>query len=141
MRGIGDILSAPLTLPKLGIIIVHPGIAMPTPPVFKALGLTPGERCAAGAASGPVPDEREALLVWLAGERNDLEPPATSIAPAIADVIRAIAALPGCRLARMSGSGSACFGLFDTEAAAAAAVHGLAAAHPGWWARASSIGE
>jgi 4-diphosphocytidyl-2-C-methyl-D-erythritol kinase len=140
MRGIGDILSAPLALPKLGIIIVHPGIAMPTPPVFKALGLTPGERCAAGTASGPVPDEREALLAWLAGERNDLEPPAIGIAPAIADVIRAIAALPGCRLARMSGSGSACFGLFDTEAAAAAAAGGLAEAHPGWWARASSIG-
>jgi 4-diphosphocytidyl-2-C-methyl-D-erythritol kinase len=141
MRGIGDILSGPLALPKLGIIIVHPGIAMPTPPVFKALGLTPGERCAGGgAASGPIPDEREALLAWLAGERNDLERPATGIAPAIADVIDAIAALPGCRLARMSGSGSACFGLFDTEAAATAALPGLAVAHPGWWARASSIG-
>ena len=140
MRGIGDILSAPLALPKLGIIIVHPGIAMPTPPVFKALGLAPGERCAAGEASCPVPQEREALLAWLAGERNDLEPPAIGIAPAINDVIRAIAALPGCRLARMSGSGSACFGLFDTEAAAAAAVGGLSEAHPGWWARAASIG-
>jgi 4-diphosphocytidyl-2-C-methyl-D-erythritol kinase len=140
MRGIGDILSAPLALPKLGIIIVHPGIAMPTPPVFKALGLTPGERFASGEAAGPVPEEREALLAWLAGERNDLEPPAISIAPAIKDVIGAIAALPGCRLARMSGSGSACFGLFDTEEAAAAALPGLAQAHPGWWARAASIG-
>jgi 4-diphosphocytidyl-2-C-methyl-D-erythritol kinase len=140
MRGIGDILSTPLTLPKLGIIIVHPGIAMPTPPVFKALGLAPGERCASVGASSPVPQEREALLAWLAGERNDLEPPAIGIAPAIAEVIRALAALPGCRLARMSGSGSACFGLFDTEEAAAAAVPGLAQAHPGWWARASSIG-
>jgi 4-diphosphocytidyl-2-C-methyl-D-erythritol kinase len=140
MRGIGDILSAPLALPKLGMIIVHPGIAMPTPPVFKALGLTPGERCSGGRASGAVPDEREALLAWLAGERNDLEPPAIGIAPAIADVLGAIAALPGCRLARMSGSGSACFGLFDTEAAAAVVRHGLAEAHPGWWARATSIG-
>jgi 4-diphosphocytidyl-2-C-methyl-D-erythritol kinase len=141
MRGIGDILSAPLALPRLGIIIVHPGIAMPTPPVFKALGLTPGERFAAGEASGPVPQEREALFAWLAGERNDLEPPAIGIAPAIKDVIRAIAALPGCRLARMSGSGSACFGLFDTETVAAAAVRDLAEAHPGWWARAAGIGR
>ncbi len=140
MRGIGDILSAPLALPKLGIIIVHPGIAMPTPPVFKALGLAPGERCATSEAAGPVPQEREALLAWLAGERNDLEPPAIGIAPAIKDVIHAIAALPGCRLARMSGSGSACFGLFDTEEAAAAAVRSLSEAHPGWWARAAGIG-
>src|SRR5712691_11428790 len=47
MCGIGEILSAPLTIPKLGILIVHPGIAVPTGPVFKALGLAPGERYAA----------------------------------------------------------------------------------------------
>ncbi|MBV9971013.1 MAG: 4-(cytidine 5'-diphospho)-2-C-methyl-D-erythritol kinase [Xanthobacteraceae bacterium] len=140
MRGIGDILSVPLPLPELGIVIVHPGIAMPTPPVFKALGLSPGERCTAGEPSGPVPEQREALLTWLAGERNDLEPPAIGIAPEIEEVIRALAVLPGCRLARMSGSGSACFGLFDTAAAAAAAARRLAKAHPAWWARAAIIG-
>jgi 4-diphosphocytidyl-2-C-methyl-D-erythritol kinase len=140
MRGIGDILSTPVTLPKLGIVIVHPGITMPTPPVFAALGLRPGERRAAQPVSTAVPGEREALLAWLATERNDLEAPAISIAPAIAEVLRAIAALPGCQLARMSGSGSACFGLFDAESAAEAAAGRLAKAQPGWWARASSIG-
>jgi len=44
MRGIGEILSAPLAVPKLGVLIVHPGFALPTGPVFKALGLAPGER-------------------------------------------------------------------------------------------------
>jgi 4-diphosphocytidyl-2-C-methyl-D-erythritol kinase len=140
MRGIGDILSAPVTLPKLGIVIVHPGVAMPTPPVFAALGLRHGERRAAQPASGVAPGEREALLAWLETERNDLEAPAISIAPAIAEVLRMIAALPGCRLARMSGSGSACFGLFDTVPAAEAAAGRLARTQPDWWARASSIG-
>ncbi len=138
MRGIGDILSAPVALPKLGIVIVHPGVAMPTPPVFAALGLRRGERCASPPAA-TVPDERDALLHWLATERNDLEAPAISIAPIIAEVLRAIAALPGCRLVRMSGSGSACFGLFDDEPAATAAGR-LAAERSGWWVQASHVG-
>jgi 4-diphosphocytidyl-2-C-methyl-D-erythritol kinase len=139
MRGIGDILSAPVALPKLGIVIVHPGVAMPTPPVFAALGLRHGERCPAQSTSA-MPGERGALLGWLAAERNDLEAPAISIAPAIAEVLRMIAALPGCRLARMSGSGSACFGLFDDEPAAATAAGCLATAKTEWWVEASSIG-
>jgi 4-diphosphocytidyl-2-C-methyl-D-erythritol kinase len=88
-----------------------------------------------------VPGECDALLRWLTAQRNDLEAPAIGIAPAIAEVLRMIAALPECRLARMSGSGSACFGLFDTERAATAAARALAKAQPDWWARASSIGE
>jgi 4-diphosphocytidyl-2-C-methyl-D-erythritol kinase len=140
MCGIGDILSAPVALPKLGILIVHPGVAMPTPPVFAALGLRHGERCPAQPVAAAVPGERDALLGWLAAERNDLEAPAISIAPTIAEVLRMIAALPGCRLARMSGSGSACFGLFDDEPAATAAAGRLAKAQPEWWVQASSIG-
>jgi 4-diphosphocytidyl-2-C-methyl-D-erythritol kinase len=140
MRGIGDFLSEPLALPKLGILIVHPGIAMPTPPVFAALGLERGEHRPAEPSSGAVPSEQDALLSWLATQRNDLEAPAISIAPVIAEVLRAIAALPGCGIARMSGSGSACFGLFDGADGATAALHELAQARPDWWARASSIG-
>src|SRR6516165_777117 len=79
MRGIGDILSDPLMLPKLGILIVHPGVAMPTPPVFAALGFARGERRAAEPGAGVVPSERGALLRWLAAGRNDLEAPAISI--------------------------------------------------------------
>jgi 4-diphosphocytidyl-2-C-methyl-D-erythritol kinase len=113
---------------------------MSTAPVFAALGLRHGERCPARPASAAVPDERDALLRWLAAGRNDLEAPAISIAPAIAEVLRMIGTLPGCRLARMSGSGSACFGLFDDEEAAASAAGRLAKAQTGWWVRASSIG-
>jgi 4-diphosphocytidyl-2-C-methyl-D-erythritol kinase len=178
MRGIGEILSAPMVLPKLGILIVHPGLALPTGPVFKALGLAPGEQLAArsppcspppcGEGSGvgvggggtavlhgttphpsPPPQggretqapNRDALLAWLASERNDLEKAAISIVPEIADVLSAIAGLAGCRLARMSGSGSACFGLFDSARATTAAAKRLAAARPSWWVRAGLLGS
>jgi 4-diphosphocytidyl-2-C-methyl-D-erythritol kinase len=159
MRGIGEVLSGPVALPPLGILVVHPGFALPTGPVFKALGLAPGEKLttpgktADGRERGrPArPDEDaggtpaipealpEALLGWLASERNDLEPPAISIAPAVAGVLDAIAALPGCRLARMSGSGSACFGLFDGGDAAGAAAQQVGAVQPSWWVRAGLL--
>jgi 4-diphosphocytidyl-2-C-methyl-D-erythritol kinase len=152
MRGIGDVLSAPLALPALGIVIVHPGVAVPTGEVFKALGLAPGERLAAPAPAveppwteicpgKPEEDAREALLAWLAHQSNDLEAAAIAVAPAIADVLGALAELPGCRLARMSGSGSACFGLFDTARAAAAAARRLALVQPEWWVRAGDLGR
>jgi 4-diphosphocytidyl-2-C-methyl-D-erythritol kinase len=141
MRGIGEILSAPLVLPQLGILIVHPGLALPTGPVFKALGLAPGEEYAKApspSSSSEAPN-RDTLLAWLASERNDLEKAAISIVPEIADVLSAIAGLAGCRLARMSGSGSACFGLFDSGRAAAAAARRLAASRPSWWVRADLL--
>jgi 4-diphosphocytidyl-2-C-methyl-D-erythritol kinase len=76
----------------------------------------------------------------LAAHGNDLEAAAIRLAPAVADLIAALRALPGCRLARMSGSGSACFALFTGSRAAAAAARSLAAAHPDWWVQASALG-
>ncbi len=146
MRGIGEILSAPAMLPQLGIVIIHPGFALPTGPVFKALGLAPGQPYTGrGSRSGgvppPLPPERESLLAWLACEHNDLEAPAIATAPAVAGVLAVIAGLACCRLARMSGSGSACFGLFnDGEVAATAAKH-VASTQPSWWVRAGVLGS
>ena len=151
MTGIGDVLSAPVSLPRLGIVLVHPGVAVPTGEVFKALKLAPGERrdprsgeteagSWVGSEATKIPAEREAFLAWLAGKPNDLESAAIAHAPVIATVLAEIAGLSGCRLARMSGSGSACFGLFDSARAATIAARTLAAAHPDWWVRAGSIG-
>ncbi|MFN2330169.1 MAG: hypothetical protein ABR612_14770, partial [Chromatocurvus sp.] len=65
--------------------------------------------------------------------RNDLEVPATAEAPVIADVLRQIAATPDCRLARMSGSGATCFGLYPDPQSAREAAETLTRENPDWW--------
>jgi 4-diphosphocytidyl-2-C-methyl-D-erythritol kinase len=73
------------------------------------------------------------MAAFLRAMRNDLQPAAIGIAPVIADVVAALAAQPGCLLARMSGSGATCFGLFADAAAAALAAQSLQRQQPGWW--------
>jgi 4-diphosphocytidyl-2-C-methyl-D-erythritol kinase len=149
MRGTGDILSPPLVLPKVSAVLINPRVSAPTAAVFAAYSATPhdGETAAdpatalAGRATSqdhmPTVDD---LIAALAQSRNDLEAPATLLHPIIAEVLAALRALPGCRLARMSGSGATCFALFDTDAEAAEAARTLAARAPRWWVRAVSLG-
>jgi 4-diphosphocytidyl-2-C-methyl-D-erythritol kinase len=145
MRGVGDVLSAPLDLPRLFAVLVNPGVAVSTRDVFAALNLASVP--ASGGASSPTPlvsegwgGEPTAFVAALARERNDLEAPAIELEPAIANVLAVLQALPGCRLARMSGSGATCFGLFPTNAAAAAAARTLRVGYPQWWVRATMLG-
>ena len=44
MAGIGERLGAALTLPPLFALLVNPGVPVDTAPVFRALGLQPGQR-------------------------------------------------------------------------------------------------
>jgi 4-diphosphocytidyl-2-C-methyl-D-erythritol kinase len=134
MRGIGDVLSAPLDLPPLPAVLVNPGVPVPTKDVFGKLGLSPGEtRGLATEIQAGQLKSRDALLAYLGSQPNDLEAPAIAIQPVIVEVLAAIAGQPACLLSRMSGSGATCFGLFASEAAATAAAQSLASAHPKWW--------
>lgn len=131
MRGIGDILSEPLSLPRLCALLINPGIALPTKLVFSGWKADRSQPTPS-ATMNEMPDTQH-LLDWLAREANDLEPPALALAPAIADVLSALRENAGCRLARMSGSGATCFALFLSAAEAAAAARRLRAQFPQWW--------
>ena len=82
-----------------------------------------------------------ALLRFLETTRNDLEAPARALGPAISDVLEAISAQEGTLLARMSGSGATCFGLFASDEQAKRAAEAVSAAQPGWWVCATSIAQ
>jgi 4-diphosphocytidyl-2-C-methyl-D-erythritol kinase len=131
MTGIGEVLAPlPHALPPTWLVLVNPGVPVPTPLVFKALTQkdNPG-----------LPDDlplwanADQMAAFLRATRNDLEAPAIGIAPVIAEVKAALAAQPGCLVARMSGSGATCFGLFAGAAGAAHAAHALRLQQPGWW--------
>ena len=118
MAGIGEALSAPPRLPPCGALLVNPGVPVPTGPVFAA------RRGPFSAASpiGEAPHDASALAALLGSRCNELEQPARSQVPEIGLVLARLAEAPGCLLARMSGSGGTCFGLFEDEAAAAHAA-------------------
>lgn len=140
MRGIGDILSEPLALPLLPAVLVNPGIAVATKEVFAGWASAPGSSPAAALAPLAKLSMREDLLHFLIAQANDLERPAITLAPVIADVLAALGALPGCDLARMSGSGATCFGLFASASAATEAGQGLSSRYPQWWVCATTLG-
>lgn len=128
MGGVGEILTAAPRLPPFGMVLANPGLGVATPAVFRARAGAPFTPAATLPPAWPT---AAAMASDLAALGNDLQAPAISLCPAIADVLAALAALPGCLLARMSGSGATCFALFpdaDTARAAAARL-----AHPGWW--------
>ena len=126
-------------MPRVPAVLVHPGAALATGDVFAALRQQAGTSRPAGSLAD-LPLEVPALIAALSRYGNDLEAPAIRLMPAIADVLAALREQQECGLARMSGSGSACFGLFPTRAAAVAAAKVLDREHRGWWIKVTAIG-
>ena len=130
MRGTGEETAPVADLPPVWAVLVNPRVHVATPRVFEAL---------TQKSNPPMPDTLprfdtdRALMRWLAEMRNDLEGPAISLAPQIAQVLRAISGTDGVYLSRMSGSGGTCFGLYDNQGLAELAARNLQQAHPGWW--------
>lgn len=134
--GVGEILT-PLQgdLPQTPVVLVNPRVAVATPPVFKA---RTGPFSMPAPIDGRIPDQLR-LAALLAKRSNDLSKPAESLFPVIEDVRFVLESVPGNLLARMSGSGATCFGLFDSEQTARdGAVH-IASERPDWWVVATRL--
>ncbi|HET7848224.1 MAG TPA: 4-(cytidine 5'-diphospho)-2-C-methyl-D-erythritol kinase [Pseudolabrys sp.] len=135
MSGIGDVLHEPIRLTPLPAVLVNPRTAVPTRDVFAKFD--PADSTRKYLLDPPA--GFEPLVDFLSAYGNDLNRAAIACAPVIADVLVALRALPGCRLARMSGSGATCFGLFKTEGEAEAAASKLSAVREDWWVQAAVL--
>ena len=134
--GIGTELHPTTGLPRLSLVLVNPGIAVSTPDVFKALSRREN------AALPEVPETADlgTFCDYLTTCRNDLEETAIGLSPAIADTLAQLNETDGCRLARMSGSGATCYGVYASDQAATNAAQSLKAARPDWWITATQSG-
>jgi 4-diphosphocytidyl-2-C-methyl-D-erythritol kinase len=136
MRGVGDELGPLIALPPLLGLLVNPGEPVETKAVFARMKIAPGEATGFGGHPEFYPNmPAEALAAALRKGRNDMEAAACLLAPLIGDVLAVLSAAPGCRLARMSGSGATCFALFKDCRSAARAKKAILRAHPYWWAK------
>ena len=138
LRGVGERLDPVRGLPEIPLVLANPRRPLPTGRVFAALDpdlpRPPREEGLPARAS------LTRLVAWLLDTRNDLEAPAIELEPAVAEALGLLRAEPDCWLARMSGSGATCFGVFTRPEAAEAAAERLRAARPGWWIAATRAG-
>ena len=133
MRGIGEQI-VPLTTPvSLHAVIAKPAEGLSTAEVFARLRFD-------GSGNGGLDALPDVVTVEaLAALRNDLELPAAGLLPGIGPLCRTLRACDGAMLARMTGSGSACFALFATAAEAGRAAAGLRKEDPELWVRAARL--
>jgi 4-diphosphocytidyl-2-C-methyl-D-erythritol kinase len=138
MEGIGERVTPLADLPAVPLLLVNPRIPLATPAVYRIFR----EQHAIATAARPKPagpfGDMGALIAALKQTQNDLEPPAIALCPEIGRVLTALKE-SGAALARMSGSGASCFGLFTDRAKAAAAHKNLQAMAPHWWVAESAI--
>jgi 4-diphosphocytidyl-2-C-methyl-D-erythritol kinase len=117
-----DLMSVDLRIAGTPVLLVNPRMPLSTASVFKAWD----------------GNDRGALGDWRAG-RNDLEPPACALVPAIGEILDWLRRFPNVTLARMSGSGATCFALFDNVEACDLAAFAGSRDRPDWWFMASTL--
>jgi 4-diphosphocytidyl-2-C-methyl-D-erythritol kinase len=140
MTGRGEKVADIRGMPACAVLLVNPGIQLPTASVYGALDTTP--LFGGTDAFAAVPDfggSFERLVFYTAPRCNTLEAAALRLAPIIGDVLAALKRLDGARLVRLAGSGPTCYALFATEDAATSAAASLLAVHPTWWVAATIL--
>jgi len=134
VSGMGEILSPAPELPAFSLVLVNPGIEVPTKRIFNTISVR------SGTVPPPFPPRFESartFAMFLDGLFNDLAAPAKAIAPVIMSAEGALVATEGCLIARMSGSGATCVGLYEKDEDAVAAAAKIGQANPSWWVKAA----
>ena len=113
---------------KLNLIIVYPGIVCSTKKIYNK------NKIRSKRPNFPINFKNNLRLIeYLKRENNDLEKAAISIYPKINEIINYIKSQKGCHFSRISGSGSACIGIFSNMKQAIRAQKRIKFKYPNYW--------
>jgi 4-diphosphocytidyl-2-C-methyl-D-erythritol kinase len=137
MRGTGERLDDALT-PDLHAVLVNPGVVLDTRRVYERFDQMASKRTFS-EMEPPSPTELQHFVSALSGYRNDLEAAAMALCPDVKRALTMLKAERGCLLARMSGSGPTCFGIYESDQAAESAAKNIASRKRKYWVRATTL--
>lgn len=133
MAGIGELITPIKNMASLSAVLVCPNISVATSSVFHAITHKDNPPISSSL-------DGQDLSAFLHQQRNDLENPSIALVPDIGQCLDQIKQ-EGASLARMSGSGATCFGLFGNDVAAQNAAQSLSSSYPNWWVKACTLGR
>jgi 4-diphosphocytidyl-2-C-methyl-D-erythritol kinase len=130
-------------LPALDAVLVNPMTAVSADKTTRVFALLNAPALREGSEDAPVAlagyRDRDDLLELMRRLGNDLEAPACAAVPQIMDVFDALETLDGVQVIQLSGAGPTCFAIFAGREAALEAARRVAAEHPDWWVRATTL--
>lgn len=129
MSGIGEIIKDAPALPSMNILLVNPRIILNTANVFRYKPFSFKDMAIAPDKFNNLDD----FIKFLETTRNCLQANAIEMVPQIADILAEINRQDGVLLARMSGSGATCFGIFVTQEQKVHAMINIRQNHPEWY--------
>lgn len=127
-EGVGDELTPLADVPTAQVILVRPPFGVSTSAAYRWYDADAGAVAAPPAVAAEAVGSSE--VAWAAC-RNDLEAPVAARHPEIRAIVARLRAA-GAWLAAMSGSGSACFGLYDPSVALTPLLTGWPAGTRAW---------
>ncbi len=140
ITGRGEKVEPVQGFPSCAVLLANPGVQLSAAAVYAELRAEDLRASPLGGEGAlDFHGDFEQLVAYARPGGNDLEAPAARLAPAIREVLAALLAFDGVRIARLSGSGPTCFALFATEGEARRAAAALASKFPKWWITATGL--
>ena len=114
---------------KLSVLIVYPNIICSTKKIYKKNRVFSPSKSEISFSK----KNKKQLILYLKNEKNDLEKIVVKLYSKVGQVIDVLKSQKGCYFSRITGSGSACIGVFSNMENTIKAKKMIKAKYPRYW--------